>query len=140
MRLAALYAVLDQSAVIRPEHLMAGLAVWRYCEQSARFVFGGSLGDQVADDILAALRRSPAGLSRTDVGRLFSGHRDAQQVGRALGVLHREGLARCETRETGGRPAERWFAASPGAKQAGYAHEGGDRGVISLSTLIPRLR
>jgi hypothetical protein len=119
LRLAGLFAVLDLSAIVRPEHLLAALAVWRYAEQSARYVFGGSLGDQVADDILAALRRSPAGLSRTDIGRLFSGHRDAAQVGRALGLLHRDGLARCVTRETGGRPAEHWFAATAGAKQAG---------------------
>ncbi|HEX8911604.1 MAG TPA: bifunctional DNA primase/polymerase [Humisphaera sp.] len=110
MRLAGLYAVLDCSAIVTPEHLLAGLAVWRYAEQSARYIFGGSLGDHVADEILAALRRSPEGLTRTDIGRLFSGHRDAGQVGRALGVLVREGLARCRPISTGGRPAEQWFA------------------------------
>jgi hypothetical protein len=38
-RLSMLYALLDGSAIIRPKHLRAGLAVWRYCDASARFLF-----------------------------------------------------------------------------------------------------
>ncbi len=42
MRLAMLYALLDGSDEIRVEHLKAGLAVWRYCEESALCIFGSS--------------------------------------------------------------------------------------------------
>src|SRR5262249_33876043 len=49
LRLSTLYAVLDCSTVVRPEHLLAALAVWDFCEASARYVFGDSLGDPVAD-------------------------------------------------------------------------------------------
>ena len=31
MRIACLYALLDKSPEVRPEHLRAGLAVWKYC-------------------------------------------------------------------------------------------------------------
>ena len=47
MRLACIYALLGCSDVIRVEHLQAALAVWTYCEDSVRFVFGDVLGDPV---------------------------------------------------------------------------------------------
>ena len=51
----AIYAVLDGSdGVIRPVHLKAALAMWQYYEDSARFIFGDSIGDPVADTILQA--------------------------------------------------------------------------------------
>lgn len=39
MRLACLYALLDQSPLIRVEHLSAAFAVWDYCFASARYFF-----------------------------------------------------------------------------------------------------
>src|SRR5262249_32262647 len=36
MRLACVYALLDASSVVSAEHLLAALAVWQYCEDSAR--------------------------------------------------------------------------------------------------------
>ncbi len=56
MRLAVVYAVLDGRTHIGVEHLRAALAVWQYCEDSARYVFGDALGDPVADELLEALR------------------------------------------------------------------------------------
>lgn len=56
MRLALVYALLDESPMIRAEHLTAGLALWNYAEQSAKYIFGSKLGDPVADDVLYALR------------------------------------------------------------------------------------
>ena len=41
------------------------MAVWAYCDQSAHLIFGDSLGDPVADDILIALRRNGGGMTRT---------------------------------------------------------------------------
>ncbi len=67
MRLACLYALLDRSTVICRRHLEAGLAVWRYCEDSARFIFGDSLGDPVADEIFRALRQAVNGMTRTEI-------------------------------------------------------------------------
>jgi hypothetical protein len=39
LRLAVIYALLDHSATIEVSHLRAAGAVWRYCFDSARFVF-----------------------------------------------------------------------------------------------------
>jgi hypothetical protein len=67
VRLSSLYAVLDKSAVITAEHMQAALAVWTYCEDSARYVFGQQLGDPVSDSILAMLKESATGLTRNEL-------------------------------------------------------------------------
>ncbi len=107
MRLALLYALLDSDTAIRADHLTAALALWEYCEASARFIFGESLGDRLADDILKALRESPGGMTRTDLRDLFQKH---HSTGQALSLLTEHGLIRSERQETGGRPIERYFA------------------------------
>lgn len=110
MRLACVYALLDRSKVVRKEHLLAALALWEYCEASARCIFGEALGDPVADEILRALKAAPRGLTRTEVRDLFGRNKKADEVGRTLGVLLEQNLARFERVDTGGRPAEHWFA------------------------------
>jgi hypothetical protein len=109
MRLACLYAVLDLSAVVRAEHLLAALALWDYVEHSVRFLFGESLGDPVADEILRLLRAAgEAGVSRTDISNHLGRHQQAIRISQALAVLLEHGLARMDKEETGGRPGERW--------------------------------
>ena len=110
MRLALIYALLDRSSVIRREHLTAGLALWEYCEASVRFVFGESLGDPVADTIKNALDSNPDGMTRTEIANLFGRNKKASQISRALNTLLGNGCARRTTKETEGRPTERWFS------------------------------
>jgi hypothetical protein len=110
MRLAAIYALLDCSPAIRPEHLNAALALWEYAERSVYHVFGRVLGDPVADEIYAALRVSPDGLTRTQISALFQRNKSRDQLGRALLLLHRSKLAEPKSIKTDGRPAEVWFA------------------------------
>ena len=96
LRLSLIYALLDAASRIRREHLEAALEVWRYCEDSARFIFG-SIGDPTVDVILEALRCSGGGLTRTEIFRgIFNGHGSNSEIERALMVLHRTGLARFE--------------------------------------------
>jgi hypothetical protein len=114
MRLAMIYALLARSPLIRAEHLMAAVALWDYVERSVYFVFGDRLGDPLADDLLQLLRASPGGLTRNDMRTYLGGHQSSERIGRALGLLLQHGLARCERQETGGRPAERWFAVARG--------------------------
>ncbi|RQD76307.1 MAG: DUF3987 domain-containing protein, partial [Candidatus Syntrophonatronum acetioxidans] len=56
MRLAAIYALLDLSNIVKMEHLKAGLACWKYAEDSAKFIFGEAMGDPLADETLRVLR------------------------------------------------------------------------------------
>lgn len=114
VRLAAVYALLDQSSVVRQEHLAAALALWRYSEESARFVFGQRLGDPVAETILRTLKATPNGMSLTEIHALFSNHKEAIQIEAALANLSEQGLVSFEKRAgTGGRPTERWHAIQP---------------------------
>lgn len=110
LRLSLIYALLDGANEIRKEHLIAALEVWRYCDESARFIFGGALGDPTADAILRALRAAPGGLTRTEITALFDRHKSATELDRALMVLHTRGLVRFDRQPTKGRTLERWFA------------------------------
>ena len=105
LRLSVLYAVLDRSAAISAKHLRAGLAVWRYAEDSARFIFGESSGDKNADRLLRVLKDQPAGLTRTEISHLFDRHLSADELERAIDVL--SGSVEVIKASTGGRPVER---------------------------------
>ena len=111
-RLAALYAVLDESDEIEPQHLEADLALWQYAEDSARYIFGDATGDPVADTIYAALNGAGTdGMSRTDISNLFKRHMSAERIGQALAFLLETGRAEPkQNTDTGGRPSEWWFA------------------------------
>lgn len=109
VRLAAIYATLDTSHQIHLPHLEAALAVWRYSADSARWIFGDSLGDPTADDIWALAKTRPAGVTRTDVRDLFSRNKKAREIDRALTVLEEAArLQRTTISDGRGRPAETW--------------------------------
>ena len=112
IRLALLYALMDEAIEIDVQHQLAALAVWERSAKSARFIFGDSLGDQVADTILGGLREAgPLGMTRTEISKLLGKHQPAERIGTALEMLQRRGLARHETRRTGGAPSEVWITA-----------------------------
>jgi hypothetical protein len=108
IRLSCLYALLDQKVLIEKAHLEAALALWGYSELSSSIIFGNALGDPVADEILIALKRSPKGLTRTEIRDLFGRNKGSDQLERALTVLQNHGLASFSNHESGGRPIERW--------------------------------
>ena len=116
LRLSMIYALLDKSAVIRLEHLKGALALWEYCERSARYIFGDALGDPTVDTVLQALRNAPGGLTRSDISALFARHKPVQEVARALGALAGLGLASFAReeqrggRQSGGQRSESYFA------------------------------
>jgi hypothetical protein len=110
LRVSLIYALLDGASEIRKEHLIAALEVWRYCDDSAKYIFGDALGDPTADEILRGLRAAPAGLTRTEITALFDRHKSVPEISRALMVLHNRGLARFESQKTRGRPVEKWYA------------------------------
>lgn len=112
VRLALLYALLDEQPAIDAPHLLAAVAMAEYVEASASYIFGDALGDPVADEILRALRAAGAeGLTRTAIRDLLGRHESAERIGAALEVLRRHNLAVAETRATGGRPIEAWRCA-----------------------------
>jgi len=110
MRLSNLYALLDETSTVRAEHLKAALALWEFFERSCKHIFGDNLGDPTADTINRALQRTPGGLDKTSIHKLFGRNKPVGEIDRALGVLLEHGRARPETRNTLGRQAEHWVA------------------------------
>ena len=116
MRLACLYALLDCSDVVCRTHLESAIELWKFCERSARFIFGESLGDPVADEVLRLLREAgEGGLTRTELSQFFNNHKTTA-VKQALRTLAGSGLVMSVSEKTPGRPAERFFALSVIAK------------------------
>jgi hypothetical protein len=113
LRLALIFALLDMGCEIEDAHLHAALAVWAYCDRSAAHLFGGSLGDRDADQILSALRARPKGMSRKEINtELFQHNRSARAIERALALLRKFHLARSEPSQDG--LAQIWFATTQG--------------------------
>lgn len=110
MRLALIYALLDKKTIISAEHLKAGIAAWDYADASARYIFGEATGDRTADRILAAIRQSEYGLTRTELRDLFDRHKSSREIDRALATLAAAALVECREEQSGGRPVERWVA------------------------------
>jgi hypothetical protein len=113
MRLACIYALLDCSSVIRKAHLEAALALWQYCEDSARYIFGTATGDKLADKIYRALLEAKdKGLSRAELFDVCGHGTNADTLTRATKVLAEGGKARIKYELTDGakKQTERWFA------------------------------
>jgi hypothetical protein len=108
-RLSCVYALLDQSSIVRKEHLQAALEVWRYSEESARYIFREAAGVNVEDKLLTALLASPHGLTRTEISSLFSRHMNASELDQMLNSMRIRGLIESVVEATLGRPVEGWF-------------------------------
>jgi hypothetical protein len=121
LRLACLYALLDGRVFVQKEHLTAAIALWEYCEASARMVFGESQGDPAADKLLAALKASPQGLTRKAIyADVFQNNKTSKVLATLLSDLLTQGLIhKRKENSTGGRPAERWFIGRQGVSLAG---------------------
>jgi hypothetical protein len=110
LRLSLIYALLDGSKIVRPQHLGAAREVWRYCEDSARYLIGEAL-DSMADRLLVAIRNADEdGLTGTEIRDLFGQHASIEDIKRALAQLDAVGLVVRVREKTAGRPVTRWIA------------------------------
>jgi len=110
MRLACIYALLDGDVMIKGRHLEAALTLWRYCEDSVRWIFGEAVGHPVADEILRFLQQSPAGATKTQISGLFGGHKVQKTIDEALESLKADGRVTSGKKAGAGRPTEVWRA------------------------------
>jgi hypothetical protein len=121
LRLSALYAALDCSGQVEASHLHAALAVWDYCQASARLFFSGDPIDPIARRISEAISDSaPGGLSKWQISGVFHGHVSKERIDLALQQLTALGIIGCnQPPATGrGRPATIWAPAGA-AKETG---------------------
>lgn len=97
-RIASIYAILETESYIRINHLRAGLALWQYCEKSAAYIFGNSLGDPEAEKLLEAIRDSgEKGMTATEIHRkVFASRGDKTHHAEKIALLVENGLIVCE--------------------------------------------
>lgn len=109
-RLALVYTLLDGAERTSVDHLNAALSLWSYSVRSVRWIFGESVNDTLADDLLAFLRvQGEKGASQTDIGAYLGRHQRGSTVGTALKLLKDSGLAYSKTVKTAGRPTTMWY-------------------------------
>jgi hypothetical protein len=113
IRLALLYALADAKRQIGPQHLTAALALHDYAARSATWALTGATGEPLAEQIHAALRANPAGLTRSQISDTLKHNQPAGQLDHALRALHTAGRATTTQIATGGRPAQLWTATTP---------------------------
>lgn len=109
-RISLIYALMDRSKVVRTKHLKAALAVWRFCEESARVIFGGRSLLAVEDKILVIVKQYPKGCTRTQINEALQHHVRSHLITQALQRLKENKYVRSRRRKTGGRKAEYWIA------------------------------
>lgn len=109
LRLSMIYALLDGSATIELSHLKSAEALWDYAERTSRFVFGDSLGDRVAKQILDLLREAgAAGLMTREITHQISQKKQVPDALRLLLENEQVLVSEDRTGETAGRKGQRW--------------------------------
>ena len=112
-RLSMLYCLLDGKATIALDHLEAAVALWRYCEASARFIFHGRQTDGIAEKILENLAVKP--LTSTELFALFHNNVSKARLQTALSGLVASNQIESDKAETDGkgRPPLVWKLKTP---------------------------
>jgi hypothetical protein len=108
IRLALIYALADGKRHIAPQHLQAALALHDYATRSAGWALKGATGEPLAEQIHAALREHPAGLTRSQISHTLKHNQPAGHIDQALHALQAAGRATPTQIATGGRPAQLW--------------------------------
>ena len=113
VRLAMIYCLLDGMTTISLVHLEAAVALWRYCEQSARYVFHGRQTDGVAEKILVALAEKP--MTSTEIHRLLANHVNKDRLSAVLSQLKGSNQIEAEQLRSEGqkKPTTLWKIKSP---------------------------
>ncbi len=98
-RLAMIYAALDRTHVMKPEHLEAALEIWRYSAASVHWIFGGTdsgetVQSKVAEKIAKFIDSKPEGCCRRDIAQYMGGKVKAAEIEYHLGVLLTNGKIR----------------------------------------------
>lgn len=115
LRLSLLYALLDESPNREDRHLRAALAVWRYCEESARILFttDAELREESKHErrIVVLVKASP-GIMRTDLRNGVSHHLKAAEFDTMLNrLVETNRIVKVPVLENN-RQAERYYPAA----------------------------
>ena len=106
VRLAMIYALLAGHKALHVEDLQAALAAWKYCRDSALYLFGDTPADRRVTKIMSALEDGP--MSRQEIREgIFSRHITRQELDDLLNQMESDRLITLETVPTSGRPETR---------------------------------
>jgi DnaB-like helicase N terminal domain len=112
MRLAVLYSILDRDFYVRTDHLDAALAVWDYCDATARHLWGSPKLEGNLGKLVAFLADAKTGVTRTEISRrCFRGHLTSSELDRLLAQAQVSGLAVYKQVKTKGAPRHEWAIA-----------------------------
>jgi hypothetical protein len=115
LRLALIYALLDECDAIHPVHLKAALAVWNHAHASVQYLFGTLTGNPIADRILALLRDGVE-MTQTEISNALGTHVKAAAMAAAIHHLKQTGrIVEERLRPAGGtgRTATRYRLPTP---------------------------
>lgn len=117
-RIATIYAILDKSALILPEHLEAALEVWRYCSDSVRWIFEEETPKltsqtKVRDKITAAIAACQTGMSRSDIGALLGGATKKGELEFHLSAMLNLGQIHCQREKRSRKSCDFYYAQKP---------------------------
>jgi hypothetical protein len=125
LRMATIYAVLDETSTILPEHLDAATAVWHYCKASAQIIFGENKTGTLARKILVSLAKGNK--TQSEITReVFARNVDASVVSLVLADLASLGLI--SSMRTGGgfrngQPITTWSLADKNSVDSLFSGE-----------------
>ncbi len=112
IRLASLYAAIDQQIAIDQPHLDAALAWREYAQMSASWIFRSETGDAIADKVLDYLRENGGKATRTDLyNKVFHHKIGTPDLDAARDILLEKNLMSVEkgpAKPTGGITPEFW--------------------------------
>jgi hypothetical protein len=119
-RLSLLYALLDESTIIRVQHVDAAAAIWRYSVATLGF----ALGQRILDDpltlkVLAVLEQASDDapfVSRRELHRSLSRHATAEALSAVLTALEERGMIVHQRIPTPGRTKQLYALASKVAR------------------------
>lgn len=108
-RLSILYALCDGTTVVTRDHLAAAWAVWRYSQDSLRYLYGETAGDGESDTLLDYIAEGgEQGRSRTEIFKFFKNNMTANAIDAALRPLQLSGHIEAFVAQGGGRPSHRY--------------------------------
>jgi len=103
IRLAMIYSLLNSSPTISVDHLESALAVWRYCEASAGFIFAGREVNPHSQKILSLLI-SEGEKTATEIYEHFNRHIKKEQLEQSILEMVSQKKIEVERIQTKGRP------------------------------------
>jgi hypothetical protein len=111
LKLALIYAILDQVDYIDTVHLQAALALCDYSQATARWLFTERTGNKLANTIFWALCRNPEGMTRDMIiDDVCYRNTPKIQLDQALESLSKNDMVRMELiKIKKGRKIEKWF-------------------------------